>query len=83
MAHSHSTGPDRDRHRELMDSNILYRNVRTSLKQGHKPDLLSPIMPVPFPVPVPVPSSVNEPLFTLHGNRTGKGTGNRTESNRS
>ena len=58
---------DRGRYRELMGSNILYRNVHTGLAMGNEPDPLSSIMLAPFPVPVPVPvqCSVNEPLETL------------------
>ena len=56
-------GRDRDRDRELMGSNILYRTVHTAPRPGMGPDPLSPIVLVPFPIPipVPVPCSVNAP----------------------
>ena len=34
----------------IMGPNILCRNVYTGSRQGHEPESLSPIVPVPFPV---------------------------------
>ena len=56
---------DRNRGRELMGSNILYRNVHTGLTLGNETNPLSSIIPVPFPVPVPVPCNVNEPSLLV------------------
>ena len=68
MAHSHCTDPGPVLGPELgtgtMDFYILCCTVHTALRQGHKPDPLSPIVLVLFPVPAPVPvlCSVNKQL---------------------